>query len=95
MQYILISKRLASNFIMSQENQNNCRNKIGLQCYLTIPRRVTILDDNKIDFNENKDMFKDINEVPPSYGWFPYEYIDAGVNKKLDKTKGQPTVDEM
>ena len=32
-------------------------------------------------------MLKDLNEVPPSDDWFPYEYIDADVNKKLDKTK--------
>ena len=61
---------------------------IGLQCYITIPRRVTIIHDNRIDFNENKDVFKDLNEVPPSDDWFPYEYIDAEVNKKLDRTKG-------
>ena len=34
-------------------------------------------------------MFKDLNEVTPSYDWFPYEYIDAEFNKKLDKIKGQ------
>ena len=62
---------------------------IGLQFYLTIPRSVTILHDNLIDFNENKYVFKDLNEVPPSDGCFPYEYIDAEVNKKLDKTKGR------
>ena len=39
---------------------------IRLQCYLTIPRRVTILHDNQIDFNENRDVFKYLNEVPPS-----------------------------
>ena len=33
-------------------------------------------------------MYKYLNEVSPSYDWFPYEYIDAEVNKKLDKTKG-------
>ena len=38
---------------------------IGLQCYLTIPQRVTIIHDNRIDFNENRDVFKDLNEVPP------------------------------
>ena len=68
---------------------------IGLQCYLNIPRRVTILHDNQIDFNENKYVFKDLNEVPPSDDWFPYEYIDAEVNKKLDKTKGRLACDEM
>ena len=62
--------------------------KIGLQCYTTIPKRVTILHDNRIDLNENREVLKDLNEVPPSYDWFPYEYIGAEVNKKLDKTKG-------
>ena len=32
-------------------------------------------------------MFKYLNEFPPSYDWFPYEYIDAEVKKKVDKTK--------
>ena len=68
---------------------------IGLQCYLTIPRRVTVLYDNRIDLNENKYVFKDLNEVPPSDDWFPYEYIDAEVKKKLDKTKGQLAGDKM
>ena len=40
-------------------------------------------------------MFKDLNEVPPSDYWFPYEYIDAEANKKLDKTKGRLAGDEM
>ena len=40
-------------------------------------------------------MFKYLNEVPPSDDWFPYEYIDAEVNNKLDKTKGQLAGDEM
>ena len=61
---------------------------IGLQCYLTNPQRVTILHDNRIEFNENRDVFKDLNEVPLLYDWLTYEYIDAEVNNKLDKTKG-------
>ena len=40
-------------------------------------------------------MFKYLNEVPPSYDWFPYEYIDAEVKNKLDKTKGQLAGNEM
>ena len=40
-------------------------------------------------------MFKDLNEVPPSDDWFPYEYIDTEFKKKLDKTKGQLASDEM
>ena len=50
---------------------------------MTIPRRVTIIYDNRIDLNENKDVFKDLNEVPPSYDYFSHEYIDAEVNNKL------------
>ena len=48
-----------------------------------------------MDFNENKYVFKDLNEVPPSYYWLPYEYIDAEVNNKLDKTKGRLLRDEI
>ena len=40
-------------------------------------------------------MFNDLNEFPPSDYWFPYEYIDAEVNNKLYKTKGQISGDEM
>ena len=68
---------------------------IGLQFYLTIPRCVEIIHENRIDFNENKDVFKDPNEFPSSDDCFPYEYIDAEVNKKLYKTKGRFAGDEM
>ena len=39
-------------------------------------------------------MFKYLNDVPLSVGCFPYEYIDAEVKKKLDKTKGKPADNE-
>ena len=68
---------------------------IGLQCYLTIPQSDKILHDNRIDFNENRYVFKDLNEVPLSDDWFLYEYIDAEVNNKLEKTKVQLAGDEM
>ena len=58
-------KSLTSDLIMSQENLNHGRKTIGLQCRQTIPRRVTILHDNRIEFNKDKDVFKDLNEVPP------------------------------
>ena len=45
---------------------------ISLQCYTTIPQRVTIIRDNRIDFNDNRDVFKDLNEVPESDYWFLY-----------------------
>ena len=62
---------------------------IGLQCHLTIPQRVTIIRDNRIEFNENRDVLKDLNDVPPSDDWLPYEYIDTEVKNKLYKTKVQ------
>ena len=62
---------------------------IGLQCYLIIPRSVTFLYDNLIYLNENKDLFKDLNDFPPSDYWFPCKYIYAEFNNKVDKTKGQ------
>ena len=80
---------------MSQENPKHYRKKIGLQCYLTIPWRVTFIYDNWIDLNENKDVLKDLNYFPPSDDWLPYEYIDAEVKKKVEKTKGQLAGDEM
>ena len=39
-------------------------------------------------------MLKYLNEVPPSDDWFPYGYIDAEVNKKLDEIKGRLVGDE-
>ena len=68
---------------------------IGLQCHLTIPRRVTMIHDNRIDFNKNRYVFKDLNDVPPSDDWFPYEYTDAEVKKKMEKIKGKLSSDEM
>ena len=69
--------------------------KIILQFYLTIPRRVTFIYDNRIDLNENKDVFKDLNEFSQSDDWLPYEYIDAEVKKEVDKTKVQLAGNEM
>ena len=66
-----------------------------MQCYIIIPQPVTIVYDKLIDFNENKYVFKYLNEVPASYAWFPYEYIDAEFNKKLYKTKGRLAGNEM
>ena len=40
-------------------------------------------------------MFKDLNEFPQSDYWFPYEYIDADIKKKVDKIKGKPASNEM
>ena len=53
---------------------------IGLKCHQTFRQSVTIFHDDRIDFNEHRNVFKDIKEVPPSEDWFPYEYIDTDVN---------------
>ena len=45
--------------------------------------------------NENRNLFKDLNKVPPSDDWFPYEYIDGEVKKKIDKTRSQLAGNEM
>ena len=71
------------------------KKNIGLKYHNTFPRRVTILHDNQIDFNENRNVFKDLNEVSPSDNWFPYKYIYAEVKKKLEETKGQLAGYEM
>ena len=80
---------------MSQENLKHCTKTVGLKCHQIIPRRVTIIHDNLIDLNENRNVFKDLNKVPPSDYWFLYEHIDAEFKKKLDKTKGQLAGDDM
>ena len=36
---------------------------ILLQCYITTPKCVTILHDNRIKFNKNRYVFKDLNKV--------------------------------
>ena len=80
---------------MSQETPKHFRNKISLQCYLTIPLLVKIISDNRIGLNENIYVFKDLNVFPPLYHWLTYEYIDAEVKMKVDKIKGQLTGNEM
>ena len=95
LRHLPILKRLSSDFIMSQENPKHCRKTIGLQYCLTIPRSVKFLYENLIDFNENRYLLKYLNEVSSSDDWFPYEYIDAEVNNKLDKTKGRLAGNEM
>ena len=95
MRHLLISKSLAIDLIMSQENLKHCRKTIVLQCYLTIPWCVIFIYDNQIYLNENKDVFKDLNDFPPLDDWFSYEYIDAKFKNEIDKTKGQLAGNEM
>ena len=48
-----------------------------------------------MDKNSYSAVYKDLNKVSTSDDWFPYEYIDAEVNKKVDKTKVLNAGDEM
>ena len=58
---------------------------IGLQCLHNIPRHVTFLRDNRINFNVHKNLFRDLDVDPKSKTWFPNKYIEADIKKKLDK----------
>ena len=40
-------------------------------------------------------MYKDLDEVSPRDEWFPFKYIDAEANNKLDETKGRLTGNEI
>ena len=90
------SEKARKQFIYESGKSNAFQKKqICLQCYPTITRSVKILSDNQIDLNENKDIIKDLNEIPSSDDWFPYECIGVEVNNKVDKTKVQHVGDEM
>ena len=58
---------------------------IGLQCLHTIPRRVTFLHDDQINFNIHKNVFRDLNVDPKSETWFLNKYIEDEIKKKLEK----------
>ena len=68
---------------------------IVLQCLHTIPRRVTFLHDNQINFNIHKNVFRDLDVDPTSETWFPNNYIVYEIKKKVDKTRGQLASDEV
>ena len=68
---------------------------IGLQCLYTIPRRVTFLHDDRINFNIHKNVFRYLDINSTSKTWFPKKYIEYEIKKKVDKTRGQLASDEM
>ena len=71
------------------------KNTIGLQCLHTIPRRVTFIHDDRMNFNTNKNVFRDLDGISASETWFPNKYIENEINKKVDKTRDQLASDEM
>ena len=40
-------------------------------------------------------MFRALDVNSTSETWFPNKYIEYGIKKKVDKTRGQLTSDEM
>ena len=59
---------------------------IGLQCLHTIPRRVTFLRDDQINFNIHKNVFRDLDVDPTSETWFPNKYIEYEIKKNVSLT---------
>ena len=62
---------------------------IGLQCLYTIPRRVTFIHDDQINFNTQKNVFRDLDGISTSETWFPNKYIEDEIKKKVEKTRDQ------
>ena len=70
-------------------------NTLGLQCLFTIPRRVNFLHDDRINFNTQKNVFRDLDGISTSETWFPKKYIEDEIKKKLDKTRDKLASDKM
>ena len=68
---------------------------IGLQCLHTIPRRVTFLDEDRMNLNIQKNVFRDLDGISTSETWFLKKYIEDDIKKKVDKTRDNLTSDEM
>ena len=62
---------------------------IGLQYLYTIPRRVRFLNDNQINLNIHKKVFRNFDGTSTSETWFPKKYIQDDIQKKVDKTREQ------
>ena len=48
---------------------------IGLQCLYTIPRRVKFLHEYRINFNTQKNVFRDLDGISTSVTFFPKIFI--------------------
>ena len=55
---------------------------IVLKCLHTIPRRVTFLHDDRMNFNIHKNVFRDLDGISTSETWFPNKYIEDEIKKK-------------
>ena len=79
----------------SRKSKADQKKTIGLQCLLTIPRRVTFIHDDWINLNIHKNVFRNLYVDPTSENWFLNKYIEAEIKKKLDKTRGQLASDKI
>ena len=79
----------------TEKSKAEQKKAIGLQCLHTIPRHVTFLHDNQINFNIHKNVFRDLDADPTSETWFTNKYIEDNIKKNVDKTRGQLASDEM
>ena len=68
---------------------------IVLQCLHIIPRRVTFIHDDRINFNIHKNVFRYLDGISTSENWFLNKYIEDEIKKKVDKTIDQLASDEM
>ena len=71
------------------------KKNIGLKCLHTIPRRVTFIHDDRINFNIHKNVFSDLDGISTSKTWFLNKYIEDETKKKVDKTRYQLESDEV
>ena len=58
------------------------KTNIALRCLHTIPRRVTFIHDDQINFNIHKNVFRDLYGISTSETWFPKKYIEDEIKKK-------------
>ena len=58
------------------------KKNIGLQCLHTIPRRVTFLHYDQINFNIHNNVFRNLYVDPTSETWFPNKYMKLRSRKK-------------
>ena len=63
------------------KSKSEQKQTIVLQCLYTIPRRVTFLHGNRINFNIHKDVFRYLDVNSTSETWFPNKYIEDEIKK--------------
>ena len=68
---------------------------IGLQCLYNIPQRVKFLHDDRINFNNQKNVFRDLDGISTSVTFFSKNFINDEIKKRVDKTRDQLASDKM